>query len=91
MRQPFQRGPDLGHGVRNVVRDASAEVQGLEDLSEVHANAIDLGNGPVIGRGASGRDLDAEDRTPRKLRDRQPGTRGLRLDVRALGGCEADA
>ncbi|RRY01788.1 hypothetical protein EGJ58_24705 [Brucella anthropi] len=91
MRQPFQRGPDLGHGVRYVVRNASTEVQGLENLSEVHADAVDLGNGPVIGGGAGGRDPDAEDRTPRKLRNGQPGTRGLRLDVHALGGCEADA
>nr|WP_312809508.1 hypothetical protein [Agrobacterium cavarae] len=90
MRQPVQRRPHLGHGVRDIVRDASAEVQGLEDLSEVHTNAIDLGNGPVVGRGTGGRDPDPEHRTPRELRNRQSSTRGLRLDVSALGGCKAD-
>nr|WP_320197182.1 hypothetical protein [Agrobacterium rosae]MDX8317225.1 hypothetical protein [Agrobacterium rosae] len=70
MRQPVQRGPHLGHGVRNVVGDASTEVQGLEDLSEVHADAIDLGNGPIIGRGTGGRDPDSENRAPCELGNR---------------------
>ncbi|NSY46863.1 hypothetical protein G6M03_26650 [Agrobacterium tumefaciens] len=91
VRQPFQRGPDLGHGVRDVVRDALTEMQSLEDLSEVHTDTIDLGNRSVIGRGTRRRECDPEDGSTRKLRNGQPGARGLGLDVNALSRCQPHA
>jgi hypothetical protein len=67
-RQPLKGRAALGHGVRDVGRDALPEIERPHDLVEVRADPVDLGNRPVVGRRTARADILAKDGTARKFR-----------------------